>query len=119
MLSFWQEWLNPFLNSNFFIAIVTLAVGSIALFIYWKRRLDNKRDIASIILLEIKNAERLLKDEKEQFIKSNEESIGTELLMPVESWSKNKYLFVRDLDRDEWDTITEFYKNCLLYGNYS
>lgn len=34
--------------------------------------------------------------------------------MKTESWSVYRYLFVRDFDRDEWDTISEFYHKCQL-----
>ncbi len=35
--------------------------------------------------------------------------------MPTESWSKYKYLFVRDFDRDERDIIFGFYEQCNTY----
>lgn len=50
-------WLIKFLNSNFFIAIITIVVGSIAYRIYLKQQRDNKMDAAKIILQEIRRAE--------------------------------------------------------------
>ena len=35
-------------------------------------------------------------------------------MMPTASWDKYQYLFVRDFDRDEWDTIVSFYDKCKL-----
>ncbi|HEU5004662.1 MAG TPA: hypothetical protein VFT49_01070 [Candidatus Saccharimonadales bacterium] len=101
-----------FFNSNFFIAIVTLAVGSAAYFVYKKQQKDHKKDAANIILLEIQNAEREIKKVKSSI--ANEQLKQDLQVMPLESWSKYKYLFVRDFDRDEWDAISDFYSRCLL-----
>jgi hypothetical protein len=105
-----------FLNSSFFLAIVTIIAGLAALAVYYKGKFDLKRDAANIILLEIQNAERQLKRVKENLSK-----VGTLMedvfVMPSESWSKYKYLFVRKFDRDEWDTISEFFNKCSLYDD--
>lgn len=53
-----------FLNSNFFIALVTLVVGSVAYVIYKLQKRDKKREKANIILLEIQGAERKLQQIK-------------------------------------------------------
>jgi len=103
-----------FLNSSFFIAIVTLVAGLIAYWLYRKRNKDNKKDAANILLLEIQNAERLLRVAKERMQKDGV-VVDSAYVMPTESWSKYKYLFVRDFDRDEWDTISTFYDKCHLY----
>jgi cbb3-type cytochrome oxidase subunit 3 len=103
-----------FLNSNLFIAIVTLLAGLVAYFIYRKRNKNFKKDAANILLLEIQNAERQLKVAREQMTK-NAILVDNAYVMPTESWSKNKYMFVRDFDRDEWDTINSFYEKCGLF----
>ena len=101
-----------FFDSNFFIALVTLAVGAFAFGVYIWQKNDQKKDAANIILLEIKNAERSIKRIKDSLLR---ETLAPDIfLMPSESWTKYKYLFVRDFDRDEWDAITEFYNKCLL-----
>jgi hypothetical protein len=108
-----MEFIIGFFNSNFFIAFITFLAGSIAWYLYYKRNKDNKRDAANIILLEIQNAERVLKQVKERVITG---TVPENLfLMPTESWNKYKYLFVRDFDRDEWDAVSEFYDKCKLY----
>lgn len=91
-------------------AVVTLIVGFVALLIYNTQKNDQKTDAANIILLEIKSAERLIKIVKENLKK---DVLPPDILtMQTESWSKYKYLFVRDFDRDEWDEITDFYNKC-------
>lgn len=102
-----------FLNSSFFIALVTLTAGLIAYLIYRKGKNDFKRDAANILLLEIQNAERLIIAIKEKLQKDNQLSNDV-YLMATASWQKYQYLFVRDFDRDEWDTIAVFYDKCKL-----
>jgi len=106
-----QVW--KFLNSSFFIAIVTLVAGLVAYWLYRKKNKDFKKDAANILLLEIQNAERLLRVAKESIKKDILEDNA--YIMPTESWSKYKYMFVRDFDRDQWDSINYFYNKCELY----
>jgi hypothetical protein len=100
------------LNSNAFGSIVTLIVGFSAYLIYKKQKEDSKRDAANIILLEIQTAERILAQVGNDI---REKILPNKFLLPTESWSKYKYYFVRDFDRDEWDLITDFYNNASLY----
>jgi len=100
------------LNSNFFVGIVTLAAGGVAFYLYVKQKKDFKKDAANIVLLEIQSAERILGQVGERV---RSDTLPNKFTLPTESWSKYKYLFVRDFDRDEWDAITEFYNGCKLY----
>lgn len=94
--------------------LITLFVGFVALFVYKKRQIDNKKDAASIILLEIKNAESQLAQAREIFIRDKiiPESI---FAMKTSNWHKYNYLFVRDLTDEEWDLINSFYEKCHQY----
>lgn len=108
-----MEELWKFLNSSFFVAIITLLAGSVAYWLYRKKNKDFKKDAANILLLEMQNAERLLTVAKERIRKEIIEDNA--YAMPTESWSKYKYMFVRDFDRDQWDAINHFYDKCQLY----
>ena len=55
-----METIKLSLNSNFFIALTTLLVGSFAIFLYLKRKNDFKREAANILLMEIRNAEQMI-----------------------------------------------------------
>ncbi len=114
MLHFWQNFLNPFLNSTFLVSLVTLIIGIAAYSIYRKRKDDFKRDAANTILLEIESAEQQLQKINE-IISSpqNSDPVAPGLyLMPNSSWDKFRYLFVRDFDRNEWDKVSDFYNKC-------
>lgn len=108
-----------FFNSNFFASlitsIVTLIVGLVALLVYKQQKKDLKQDAANIILLEIQSAERAIKRIEENIVKG--ELSSDIFLMPSESWTKFKYLFLRNFDRDEWDDITDFYNKCQAIDN--
>ena len=103
-----------FLNSAFFVAIVTVAAGSFAYLIYKKQKGDSKEDAANIILLEIQNAERQVKFIKELMATAGGKLPEEVIILPISNWNAYKYLFVRDFDRDSWDGINEFYNKCRL-----
>lgn len=105
------------LTRDFLSTAATLIVGSIALYLYGKQKFDEKRNAANIIYLELISASRVLKRAKEDLGKKG---IPSEYAlaypsMPSESWSKNKYLFVRNFEPKEWDSIEDFYKKCQLF----
>jgi hypothetical protein len=103
-----------FFDSNFFVALITLAVGSLAIYMYKKQQSDGKKDAANILLLEIKNAESQLMQAKEIILRDViiPESIFS---MKTSSWSKYGYLFIRDLTDEEWRLINNFYEKCRQY----
>jgi hypothetical protein len=103
-----------FFDSNFFVALVTLLVGVAAYILYRIQRRDHKREIANIILLEIQGAERKLKLIRKS-LNEDPPTLPNDLrLLPIETWSANNYLFIRDFDRDAWDAIADFYAKCQL-----
>ena len=101
-------------NSNQLVLVTNVIIGLIGLtvlYIYRKQKADEKKDAANIILLEIQNAEKLLKQSKNQLYKPIPELLNT-LVMEQESWNRYKYLFVADLDKIQWSAITDFYSSC-------
>jgi hypothetical protein len=105
-----------FFYSNLFIAIATFVVGIFGLYLYHRRKQDHKRRSASIILLEIRNAESQLKDARDRIAENSDGWLPEHLyVMPSDSWSRNKHLFVSDFKPTEWDSINEFYDICQLF----
>lgn len=111
-LCYYMDFLINLFNSNFFVGAVTLLAGSTAFYLYITQKRDHKKDAANILLLEIQNAGRLLGEVREHLRNGR---LPSKFLMPTDSWDKYKYLFVRDFDRDEWDSIANFYHHCKLY----
>lgn len=115
MIHFWQNFLQPFLNSTFLLSLITSSVGLIALLIYRRQHGDEKRDAAQAIYNEIISAENKLKSIRERFFAVQYPALGGNFIMDNENWSRYKYLFVNDLTRPEWDIIDNFYANCRDY----
>lgn len=92
-----------FLNDN--IGLITLIVGFSAIYLYLKQKADTKRDIAKLILQEIKYAEQQIRN-------SGRGSRGYSLssrLLPTNSWDDNIHLFITDMKETEIDMISEFF----------
>lgn len=95
---------NSFLNSNLPSTLATILAAFVAFLVYRRQKADTKRDAAKIILQEIRRAEDIISDYKQnggyQFAKK---------IIATNSWSKNLHLFVGDLDNDELDRISNLY----------
>lgn len=96
------------LNSNFFIAIVTLFVGGFAIGLYKKQKSDYKRDVALLILQEIRYAEQQVRS-SQAFSPNAENYPLSSKLLPTNSWYKNIHLFMGDFEQQQIDAISRFY----------
>jgi|SRR3989344_2061568 len=103
------KFIQNFLNNN--IGVVTFLVGFFAIFIYLKQKWDYKRDAASIILMEIRNAEKIIDLMKNHGVAISE---SMEKILPSNNWIKYNYLFIKNFDRDELDLVNNFYNQCVL-----
>ncbi|HET6746920.1 MAG TPA: hypothetical protein VFH06_02315 [Candidatus Saccharimonadales bacterium] len=108
--------LENFINSQFFNAFVTLVVGSFAYGVYRKGKRDEKRRAASVVLLEIEEAEQHLSKVSVSTPFPSAEADQVKL-MPVSSWGIYKHLFINDFDRNETDKISDFYMRCEDYDH--
>lgn len=95
---------NSFFNSNLPSTLATILAAFVAFLVYRKQKSDAKRDAAKIILQEIRRAEDIVSDYKQnggyQFAKK---------IIATNSWNNNIHLFVGDLDNDELDRISNLY----------
>lgn len=102
-----------FVNSQFFIAMITLAVGFTAWILYHKQNKDQKRDLANSILSEIEQAEKSV-DRVRNYIRDTGNVEINIQIVRQNSWTSHKHLFSNDLDEDEWNEINNFYDNAEL-----
>ncbi len=93
-----------FLNSNFFLGIITFVVGFFVIYLYIKQKQDSKKDAAKIILQEIRRAENIIYGFKE-----HKQFKFTKKIIANNSWGKNIHYFVDDLAIDELDKISNLY----------
>ena len=95
-----------FANSDILASVTTLIVGSIAIVLYFKQKIDHEKDSAKLILQEIRYAEQRIR---------NFRDVGayplSDKLLPTNSWHKNIHLFVGKLKETEIDLISKFYSN--------
>jgi len=97
--------MSSFLNSNFFIALVTFCVGSFAIYLYVKQKSDRKRDAAKLILQEIRYAEQKIRKFREVELYKLYDKV-----LPTNSWNDNIHLFIKDLKEvQNLDLISDFY----------
>jgi hypothetical protein len=118
MMEIWQKIIYPALSSPATTALVAIIAATGAFIVYFMRRRDHKKDAANIILLEVMNAERNLEEARKSYEDGRQKNTNAIIfpeklrLMPTESWTRYKYLFVRDLSPEQWDEISKFYDNC-------
>jgi hypothetical protein len=98
--------------ATYILVIATVIVAASAYRVYTKSKSDTKRDVALSILLEIRSGEAAVVKIRDAL---RNESLDIDIsVLQSESWSANKYLFVRDFDKDEWESISEFYNKAAL-----
>lgn len=121
MVWVWQHIIYNALTSRALPPLIAIVAAAGAFIIYYIHRRDSRRDAANIILLEIENAEKLLEEAKKNYTAAKSLdppsiSFPENLrLMKIESWTKYKYLFVKYLEPEEWEEISNFYVNCQLF----
>lgn len=98
------------LNSN--LGIITLAVGSFAIGLYIKQKRDYKRDIATLVLQEIRYAEQHVRNYR-QF---GNYPLACKLV-PTNSWYSNIHIFARDFKETDIDLISNFYARVSYVDN--
>jgi len=91
-----------FLNNN--LGLVTLIAGVFVIILYFKQKKDKKREIARLILQEVRYAEQEIKE----FKRHNEYKLSDRLL-PTNSWNANIHMFVSDFSETDIDSISKFY----------
>ena len=94
-------------SSNVILAITTLLSGVLIVYTYIKQKVDRKKDVASLILQEVRYAETRIRN----YLKSASYGLYDKLL-PTNSWNNNIHLFVNELEETELDLISSFYSKC-------
>jgi hypothetical protein len=98
-----------FLNSSFFTSIITLFVGFVAwlVFLAQQKRID--QDAATLVYLQIRDAERRINDLKQQPQQELVVSSFTKQIIGGNNWDAFKGRLVKYFDADEIELIDNFY----------
>lgn len=99
-------------------SIATLLAGSVAWYLYGKANRDELKTAAKTIILEIKEAEKVIKLFLD--IKNSGQSYPSDFfkVTPYKAWEKYSHLFIKKLNNDEYQQINEFYKKCEILEKY-
>jgi hypothetical protein len=103
-------WVIPFLNSNFFMALVTFLSVISVLWIYKRQKKDEKLKAAKVIWVEITDVENLLDNIKVTGINLT----NIRQIISTNSWSRHKHLFAKEFDERGLKLIDNFYSECGL-----
>ena len=96
--------MSDFLETNAFNGFATVFTAIVAISLYYWEMRKKKRDAAKIIVQEIRRAEDLVNEYKE-----NQNYKFTKRIIVTNSWAKNIHHFVGDLAQDELDKISGLY----------
>ncbi len=94
---------------NYANSIVTLLVGAVALVVYWLTKRHEKRNAATIILMDIRHAEQIVHSILEKgTVDSYLKNIITE-----NNWNKYKHLFATNFSQDDFSAFNRFFNSCV------
>ena len=98
--------------------IATIATAVVAYYLYKKSKSDELENAVRIIILEIKESERIVKNLNE--IKTAGNFYPDDLLKitPLKGWIKYSYLFIQKLTNDEYDQLNDYFKKCDILEKY-
>lgn len=112
-----MEYFTEFIRT-YHSSIATLFAGGVAWWLYYKAKEDEIRTAAKTIILEIKEAEKIVKIFLD--IKNAEGAYPTDFyrVTPHKAWEKYSHLFIKKLNNDEYQQVNEFYKKCETLEKY-
>ncbi|EPU7923667.1 hypothetical protein [Vibrio parahaemolyticus] len=94
--------ISPLLN-----VIVTLLAGLVALVVYLLAKRNEKRSAATILLMDIRNAESIVVSILDKGL-----DYWTKEILVENNWNKYKHLFVRGFSNDEILAFNRFFDSC-------
>jgi len=99
--------MNNFWDSNLLQTITILVVGAFVFIIYLINKKEERNRAATILIMEIRGIEEALKKLRE--VQSNMNFYPSDPIIRENNWEKYKFLFIKNLDQDEYSLISEFY----------
>ena len=121
-----QIYLSLILSTNYILytidflkdyaEIITSLAAILAVLIYFKQKRDRVSEAATVVLLEIRQAERRISALRESgFVNISD----NQLIITNNNWKNHSHLFARKFDHDELDLINRFYSNCQAIDRYT
>jgi hypothetical protein len=93
---------------NIVNGVITLFVGGVALLVYWLSKRNEKRNAATIIIMDVRHAESVVTSILERgFVDKDTKDVLTE-----NNWKKYKHLFASDFSQDDFVSFNRFFESC-------
>lgn len=97
------------MNPEYTNSIVTFIVGTVALVIYWLTKRNEKRNAATIILMDIRHAENVVLSILE---KGSIDTLIKNIIVD-NNWEKYKHLFALNFSQDDFSAFNRFFGACV------
>lgn len=104
-MNFWQG-ATTFFNSNFFVALSTIITVAGAVWAYKLQKIQEKRQIARLLVSEIRKAEIGIEKLVEH---ASDVEFPVITVLPQNSWNEYSHLFTGDFNQDDSIQINNFY----------
>ena len=100
-------------------ALATIITAIVAFFLYKRSKSDELESAVRIIVLEIKESERIIKN-FDEIKNSGAVTYPNDLMKvtPLKGWVKYSHLFMKKLNNDEYDQLNDYFKKCEVLERY-
>jgi hypothetical protein len=96
------------MNPEMFNGVVTFVVGLAALAVYWLGKHSDKKNAASIIVMDIRSAEQVVIS----ILEKGSVDYTTKNILSENNWRKYKHLFASDFSYDDFAAFNHFFDAC-------
>jgi len=103
--------------------LATIITAIVAYKIYQKAKADELEDAARILILEIRESEKAIKKLLE-FKNTHPDPKSTGYpndlikIIPSRAWAKYSHLFIKKVNNDEYDQLSDYYSKCEVLEKY-
>lgn len=97
------------MHPDYINSLVTFLVGGVALLVYWLTKINEKRNAATIILMDIRHAEKVVFSILEKGVVDN----FLKNIITDNNWNKYKHLFVSEFSQDDFSAFNKFFDACI------
>lgn len=95
-------------NPEFWSSLVTFLVGLVALVVYWLTKRAEKRNAATIVVMDIRHAEQVVLSILEKGVVDR----TIKNILSENNWAKYKHLFASDFSLDDFSAFNRFFEAC-------
>lgn len=97
------------MNPEILNSIVTFVVGLVALGVYWLTKQGEKRNAATIVVMDIRHAEQVVLS----ILEKNLVDRTLKNILSENNWAKYKHLFASEFSYDDFAAFNRFFDSCV------